>query len=256
MVGAFFSINAEFLFPPASTTACKLKEGLLSWVLFAKSLKLSHSAFSILIKFSEVGDLHTIHTRIQKQSGQHHVLFTLHVQQTHHRHPRRLRTLRYSSMPVNVTHTSSCPVCIQPRVSENGSWIAIYFLLQRYHRAATQLSVVHLPGQRVHSLSWPVTMAWPPQGTDTQKASHFSFLTKQNFPCLNFHLLPLMAIQKKVYRKTMPVNTKSSFFQNIWITPSSSYPSFCDLHCSTHRWQWCQCGDIAVPRLGSRKCYS
>lgn len=214
MVGAFFSINAEFLFPPASTIAWKLKEGLLSWLLFAQSLKLSHSAFSILIKFSQSGDLHTIHKRIQKQSGQHHVLFTKHVQQTHHRHPRRLWTLRYSSMPVNVTHTSRCPVCIQPRVSENGSWIAIYFLPQRYHSW-----VLYTCQDRESTASLGTqSMAWPPQGTDTHKASHFAFLTKQNFPCLNFHLLPLMAIQKKVYGKTMPVNTKSSFFQNTWIT--------------------------------------
>lgn len=83
MVGAFLGINAEFLFPPASTTACKLKEGLLfSFVayLFVQSLKLSHSAFSILIKFSQSGDLQTTYTQIQKQSGQHHLLFKLDVQ--------------------------------------------------------------------------------------------------------------------------------------------------------------------------------
>lgn len=64
MVGAFFGINAEFLFPPASTIACKLKEGLLFWFiayLFAQSLKPSYSAFSTLIKFSQSGDLHTTH---------------------------------------------------------------------------------------------------------------------------------------------------------------------------------------------------
>lgn len=75
MVGAFFGINAEFLFPPASTIACKLKEGLLFWFVaypFAQSLKLSHSAFSTLIKFTQSGDLHTTHTQLQKQSGQHH----------------------------------------------------------------------------------------------------------------------------------------------------------------------------------------
>lgn len=158
MVGAFFGINAEFLFPPASTIACKLKEGLLFWFvayLFVQSLKLSHSAFSILIKFSQSWDLQAIHTWIQKQSG-HQVLFKLDVQQTHHRHPRRLGTLRHSSMPVNVTHTSSCPVCIQPGGSDNGSWVAIDFLLlsDKASQGCTQQSVVHLPGWRAHNLSW------------------------------------------------------------------------------------------------------